>query len=179
MSKRFFLIALFFLFLVFQAFAQEKSNPSPSDENTVLDESDIEIEVEEEAEERPKAKFYAYDETSSMFFFFNNVPREDFQILLNLGKVQEKTIFQVVEFIANTSTFIQIDMDSLDENEKLMYDFAKKNMIKKFAHNDIGVGIVINEINLLEGRFEGWGIVSHIENEDDVLSQIYYFAAEF
>ncbi len=188
-------IAKFFVVLVlivcgfFQAFADTVS----ADEKTVAEnqgqtpalesssESTILIEENEQLpeENHAKVKSHSYDESTSLFFYFNNMSRDDFKILLNLGSVQEKTIFEMVGFFGNFSTFVQIGLDEMDEAEKKMYEFAQRNIIRKFKTNDVALGIIINNMDLLEGRFEGWGIVSHIIDRNDILSQVYYFTAEF
>lgn len=184
-TAKFFVAMVFVACGFFQAFADTVS----TGEKTVAENQESESPIEstvliEENEQQPdenhvKVKSHSYDESTSLFFYFNNMSRDDFKILLNLGSVQEKTIFEMVGFFGNFSTFVQIGLDEMDEAEKKMYEFAQRNIIRKFKTNDVALGIIINNMDLLEGRFEGWGIVSHIIDRNDILSQVYYFTAEF
>ena len=174
-TAKFFVAMVFVACGFFQAFADTVS----TGEKTVAENQESESPTEstvliEENEQQPdenhvKVKSHSYDESTSLFFYFNNMSRDDFKILLNLGSVQEKTIFEMVGFFGNFSTFVQIGLDEMDEAEKKMYEFAQRNIIR----------IIINNMDLLQGRFEGWGIVSHMIDRNDILSQVYYFTAEF
>ena len=194
-SKKLLAFAAFLMIGSFSAFGQENGSEVPVKEEAagveVLEEKSGEEPAAESSEDNgtcesdsslvlaPAEKVYSYDESSTLFLYFNNMSREDFEIVKNLGTVQEQTIFEMVGFLSSFSTFIQVDMDTMDENEKNMYDFVVSGITKKFKENDVVLSIVINQTDLLNGTMEGWGIISHMANENDVQSLIYYFTAEF
>ena len=169
MIKRIFTAALIFMASVFPVIAQDAAVP----ETKSLEQT------EGHAESNAKPEVYKYDESTSMFFYFNNASREDFEVTVKIGAAQEKTIFQMVSFIGDFTIFNQIEIENMDENERKMYDFALRNIKRRFNENDIIAGVIVNDMNLLEGYFDGWAILSHMLNKNDVESVIYYFTAEF
>ncbi len=125
------------------------------------------------------ASAFAYDEDSSVFIYFNNVPRSVYEDAMKSQIFEEQTIYQIIGFSSSFSNFSQIDMDNMSEEEMQMYRFAVAHVTNKAQKNDIYVSIVIKNIDLLAGTFDGWGIISHVVAKDDVLSKAYYFSAEF
>ena len=182
MSSKKILSIVTILFFCASIYAKEKH---PKQESVEPEEAPVETPVEVEVpaetveEPIPEPEKPAYDEDSAMFFLFNTATREDFEIMLKVASVQEQTVFQIVGFAGSFSTFVELEPEEMTEKDKAVYDLAISKISSKFKDNDIAVGLIINEMDLINGKFDGWGIISHRATESDILSQVYYFSAEF
>lgn len=122
---------------------------------------------------------FAYDVDSSLFLYFNNVPRDVFEEAVGSKIFEEQSVFQLIGFSSSFSSFERVDMNNMQEAEKSVFDFVNEKISSKANENDIYVSIVIEEMDILGGTFNGWGAISHKSSDSDVMSRLYHFSADF